>query len=541
MNLNLRTYQKDAIGKIQESLSNDKYKKIGVFMPTGSGKTVVFTAFLEHYFKNLPPSSRNSVLILSHKSDLVEQTVNFINTNTKIVASKLQGQLMPSLLSRIIVSTMQSSKDANKIERFKRYSINNDISLIIIDECHYAPVATYQQIFDLLPDAKIIGFTATPWRKRYVMSNWFDHIAYNLSLGDLIEEGVLLKPNLITISYNTGVIEERIESCIKIVSENSDKSGVIYCTTIDEANGFRNAFVSLGFNAAVITSETQKPTRNRILEEYREGKIKLLINVNVLTEGIDAPIAQYLIMPFGTNSPTVFQQRVGRLLRKHADQKDAYIYIYGDTPSIAKGFYQKILNAALKDGSKDPLKRNDVFDDLEWLQCSEEKDTQKIEWTENYCNIITKLRKKGLNDFASLLQHKKFPPKYLKNIIDFKNNIKNHTDHDGYVRVITNKQIEILESKGFSRSDVANLSIHDASSIIASIFSWENRFGEFSVKFGRFKGKHVSEIPGPYLKWLKAKNKTHPIFALIANWNKLKSIEVSNVSESSDLNQSIQT
>jgi len=532
MKLTLRPYQKDAVEKVLHKLKADDNKKIGVFMPTGSGKTVVMAEVVEQYLKE--KSGRHAVLILSHKSDLVTQTISFFEKHTDLNTGKMQGGNMPPMFSKVVISTMQSSKDANRIDRWKKYAINSDVSLIIIDECHYAPVKTYEQIFQILPEAKILGFTATPWRQRHNMSNWFDTIAYTISLGDLIEENVLLKPNLVTIKFDVGSLEERIESCLRIAKENEKRSGVVYVQTIEDAEGFRNAFISFGLNADLITSNTPKAARIKILEAYRKGDIKILINVNVLTEGIDAPIAEYLIMPFGTKSPTVFQQRVGRLLRTYKDQEEAIIYIYGDAPSIAKGTYQKILNATLKDGSKNPLKREDVFDDLEWLKAEENKDTQKIEWTQKYCNIINKLVERGKPEFATLLQFKRFPKKYLKNLAEFEDNLK-MAEVTNATRVISDKQIEILVSKGFNHSDVHSLRQADASAIIASIFSWENRYGEFTVKFGKFAGKHVSEIPGPYLGWMKRNNPQHPIFKLVAKWRKGGSI----VPESTDTEASL--
>ena len=511
-NLTLRDYQIKAVDGCYDALK--EHQKVGCVSPTGSGKTLIFIAICERYLKDNP---KKSILILSHKTDLVQQTVRMFKIYTQgIKVGILQGKYLPNPTDRIIVSTMQSAKDHERIDKFTKRAIYNDLGLIIVDECHYIPVNSYEKVFEKLDKAKILGFTATPWRTRQLMTSYFDAIGYSLSLGDLIEQKVLLQPKLIEINFEDKTDYERAESVVKICTLEIKNSGIIYVNTIDEANNYRNILLSFEFQAECITSETPKGLREDILKRFREGETKILVNVNCLTEGIDAPIAEYIVMPYGTKSPTVFQQRIGRVLRTYQDQKEARIYVYGDTPSIAKGTYTKILKAVINDGTSDPLKREDVFDELEWLLAAETKNNDKIEWTRTLCETITEMKGKGIDQFVALLTHKKFPNKYLKNFATFAKHIK--TDNGEDYSLLSQKQTDLLTKKGFDDNDISHLSRHDASAIIASIMSYENRHGEWSINFGKFAGTHIKDLPTPYLGYMASKNPRHPIFQLRKRW-----------------------
>jgi superfamily II DNA or RNA helicase len=432
----------------------------------------------------------------------------------------LQGNNIPNITDRVILSTMQSAKDHERIEKFKRRALFNDIGLIVVDECHYIPVNSYDKVFEMLPESKILGFTATPWRTRQLMTSYFDAIGYSLSLGDLVDQGVLLKPVLYEIKFDSCDDQDRIESVVKICEKEKKNSGIIYVNTIAQAEAYRNVLLSFEYKAACITSHTPKNIRDRILLEFREGTTKILVNVNCLTEGIDAPIAEYIVMPYGTKSPTVFQQRIGRVLRTYKEQKEARIYVYGDTPAIAKGTYKKILKATLNDGTSNPLKKDDIFDELEWLEAAEERNTERIEWTRTICETIQLMKGKGIDKFAALLTQKKFPDKYLKDFANFRQYMTNEGPNDR--NKISSKQTEILTEKGFKQEHLDTLTVHDASAIISSIISYENRHGEWSVNFGKHKGKHIKELPGAYLGFIASKNPRHPVFILRKKWNQYK-------------------
>jgi DNA-binding ferritin-like protein (Dps family) len=127
------------------------------------------------------------------------------------------------------------------------------------------------------------------------------------------------------------------------------------------------------------------------------------------------------------------------------------------------------------------------------------------------------MKGRGIDKFATLLTYKKFPQKYLKDFVNFKDYITTIGPKD--YKTISPKQAEVLEEKGFDKESIKDLSIHDASAIISSIIQYENRHGEWSVDFGIHKGKHIKDLPGPYLGFIANKNPYHPVFKLRKKWN----------------------
>ena len=496
-------FQRECIDSLHKSVK--KHKKTGVILPTGAGKTEVFQGFTSEYLEANP---NNTVLILSHLSLLTTQTTKRFALRTPTLGvGILQADIMPDHGDKVVISTMQSARDEPRISMWKRH-YKPKVDIVIVDEAHYLTTDSYDKALGYFPKAKVIGVTATPYREAQLMLNWFDNIAYTKSLQELIDAGFLVPPIMYqNVIDPNATPEERIANCIKIYKEKElDQPGIIYMNTIDDAKLARNAFKDAGIKCECVTSEVTGEHRDKILDDFREGNIDMLTTVNVLSAGVDLPRLQVEFMPYGTSSPTLFMQRIGRALRTHilSGKRNARIYINGDAPSIKRGVYTKLLENTLNYG--DGNRETDVFDEKDFLELIGETGTQHYDWVSGVCEIAERLESLGATSLAQLLKTKNFPNRYLKNldILKFAGQAKLAKELDDGARVNGRQQF-ILKQAGFSVDNIRKMDYNNANYFIKCITDMRkgclaDKDLKWILPSGKMTGHHVKDTHYLYRK-----------------------------------------
>ncbi|MBF0199677.1 MAG: hypothetical protein HQL32_18310, partial [Planctomycetes bacterium] len=210
------------------------------------------------------------------------------------------------------------------------------------------------------PAMKLLGLTATPFRlgHGYIFcpqcknpyANWFQKIHYRIGIEKLQSDGYLcpyqylvadgdIKEDLESVPLNsfgdyqidaleeTVIKEEHLMSAVKTLQSQAldRKSIVIFCVSISHSNRLRDLFLEHHIESAAIHSQMSIEERDDILNQFNEGGIRILTNVNVLTEGWDSPRADAVILCRPTFSPALYVQMVGRGLRLHQDKKDCLV------------------------------------------------------------------------------------------------------------------------------------------------------------------------------------------------------------------------
>ena len=228
------------------------------------------------------------------------------------------------------------------------------VSLVIIDEAHlvsHKDEGGYRKLLNELrainPNMKVVGLTATPYRLGHGLITdkpaIFDVLIEPVSLGELIEDGYLclLKSKLTKTQLEVDGVHKRggefIESELQAKVNTSDKnekivrevielagdrkSWLFFCTGVKHAEAVAATLNRLGINAATIVGETPKAERERIIENFKMGKLRALTNANVLTTGFDYPDIDLIAMMRPTMSPGLYVQMAGRGMRikSHAD------------------------------------------------------------------------------------------------------------------------------------------------------------------------------------------------------------------------------
>lgn len=352
--LELRPYQQEAVEAIYRHL-RERDDNPCVVIPTGGGKTPV----MAHVCKDAVARWKGRVMILAHVKELLEQTRGKLH----LVAPEMwmkTGVYSAGLKSRdtehpIIVAGIQSV--------YKRACELGAFDLIIIDEAHMIPPdgdGMYRTFLEdarkVNPNVRLIGLTATPFRMKSGMicepENILNHVCYEIGVKELIVQGYLCP--LITKAsrekvdtsglhvrageFVAGEVEDlmntddRVESaCQEIVEQTRNRRSVlIFAAGVGHGQNIAGVLrEKCGAQAGTVFGDTLDFERDRVLSEFKQGELKYLVNVNVLTTGFDAPNIDCVAMVRPTLSPGLYYQMVGRGFRLNPGKENCLVLDFG--------------------------------------------------------------------------------------------------------------------------------------------------------------------------------------------------------------------
>ena len=487
----LRPYQREAVGRSIVDLSI--HDRVALILPTGAGKTEVFINICQQW---LEQNRDKSILILSHLNLLTDQTrMRFHKRAPNIKTGVLQSNTRPHPLTDVVIGTMQTARIESR-SNFLEHKLKKQIGLIIIDEAHFIQVDSYKTAISYFPGAKVLGVTATPFRNNQLMTNYFQKVSFSMSLQELIEAGYLVPPKLIEMKRDSDEISDVIAQVVTVYkSQELNNRAIVFMKTKDDARLLREVFNTQGIRTEAVTADTSEDLRDEYFEKFNQGEIKVLTSVNVLTAGFDCPAISAVFMPYAVGSVTQYLQRIGRGLRPFAagGKEDCRIYCFGRTPEIKNRLFQKLQNLALNQGGK--LKKYDrLTDQLEFNDWSN-ANQEVYRWNMDCVKAIHKMKKLGMTVLSEMLDKKEFP-RYM--LADIKNILHALPDKPSSIphkeKPATEKQIALLRNKGLA---ISSISKGEASIMIGALLG-KKIDKQFVVDKGRFKGKHVSELPFKY-------------------------------------------
>lgn len=318
----LRPYQQNIILHIFDEWH--QCRNILVQMPTGTGKTHLLASVI---YDHLKEKQGQCVWIVAHRRELVEQIEE---TVARYGISKEDGRVK-------VMSIQWLSRHWNDVK-------DERPSLIVIDEAHHALAETYKELWLRYPDAKKLGMTATPCRlNRKGFTDLFEILITSDSIVDFIRQGWLSVFDYVSIHPDSEdqrliySLEKRgadgdfqvkemdsllnrrpsIKRLYESVRQYADgKKGIVYAISISHARNIAEYYKEHGMNAVAIDSKTPAKVRKQLVEDFRQGKIQVLVNVDVFSEGFDCPDVEFVQMARPTLSLAKYLQQVGRGLRK---------------------------------------------------------------------------------------------------------------------------------------------------------------------------------------------------------------------------------
>ncbi|MDA9556053.1 DEAD/DEAH box helicase [Vibrio sp.] len=352
----LRDYQQEAVKAVLNYFRHHSTPSVLV-LPTGAGKSLVIA--------ELARIARGNVLVLAHVKELVEQNHDKYESYGLTAGIYSAGLGRKDTTDSVVFASVQS------ISR-NLAAFDTPFSLLIIDECHRVSEknnSSYQKVIQHLkeinPGIKILGLTATPYRlglgwiyqyhtKGAVRSEdarFFRDCIFELPIQHLLDEFFLTPAKIIDapiLSYDFSqlkptiagkykhseldlVIEQSKRATPQIIEQirhlSSDRQGVmIFAATVRHAEEIYQLLDSN--NTAIITGDTVTNERDRIISEFKDKKIKYLVNVSVLTTGFDAPHVDLIAILRPTESISLYQQIVGRGLRLSPGKTECLVLDY---------------------------------------------------------------------------------------------------------------------------------------------------------------------------------------------------------------------
>lgn len=317
----LRPYQEAAREAIENEWASGT-KRTLLVLPTGTGKTVVFSKVAEDQVR-----AGNRVLILAHRGELLDQAADKLYRMTGLKSSiEKADQTALGTWNRVTVGSVQSLQRENRLDRFD----TNYYGTIIIDEAHHAITDGYRRIIDHFSDANVLGVTATPDRgdQRH-LGEVFESLAYEYSIVQAIKDGYLCKiiaqviPLQLDMSglktqagdYTPGSINTALDPYLEQIAEEMkkyciDRKTVVFLPLIATSKKFQVILNSKGFRAAEVNGQSED--REQVLKDFAAGKYNVICNSMLLTEGWDCPDVDCIVCLRPTKVRSLYCQMVGR-------------------------------------------------------------------------------------------------------------------------------------------------------------------------------------------------------------------------------------
>ncbi len=299
---------------------------------TGAGKTVAALGFVE-------ASQTGGVLILTHRRNLVDQ-----------FNGELRDRGYSKRVSRPLLKGEDSAKGPVTVETYQWFvrnagKISSAYTIVICDEAHTALGEKTSGAIREWTGPLFIGMTATGALIARHVTDLFPTQTSRFDLAQAARRGVIAPLRCVRISPGVGVrtiakvplrrgevdTEFDQDELAKLLDQQpfnlavanlyrtrfNGVPGVVYAAGVRHAYNLAEAFRAEGIKAQGVSGETPKRELAEILARYERGDIDVLINAQLLAEGWNSPRATVCVHLAPTASKRIYQQRVGRVTRRH--------------------------------------------------------------------------------------------------------------------------------------------------------------------------------------------------------------------------------
>jgi ATP-dependent helicase IRC3 len=324
------------------------------------------------------------MLVIAHREELLDQAADKISrANPGMMVSIEQADRYANRYSDVVIASIQTLA-ARKCTRLLRLLQHHTFRLVIVDEAHHAAAPSYRTALvhlgflppadlsesgdveaasyddvlkmeealkgwdDQAPkDRLLVGVTATPNRTDAIgLGCVFQTIAYSYGLKDAIDDGWLvpITPWVIETDSSLDAVrtshgdfnqkdlaeavnnDRRNQLAVAAWREHAENLPTIAFTVdVAHAHALARTFETAGYRARAVSGETPKDDRRQILRAYTEGRLDVITNCMVLTEGTDLPLTRCILHAKPTKSATLYEQMTGRGLRIHPGKPDCIV------------------------------------------------------------------------------------------------------------------------------------------------------------------------------------------------------------------------
>jgi superfamily II DNA or RNA helicase len=337
--MQLRPYQTAALEVVRDAYRR-KHRAVLVVMPTGTGKTVLFA--------EISRLAKGPVLVLAHRQELVEQARDKISAWCDDVVAVEMGQRREftrpdGSRPKITVASIQTLR--RRLGDMPRDAFR----IVVVDEAHHATADSYRAVLDHF-QAHLLGVTATPDRSDKVpLGEIFTDVAFDYDMRAAIKDGWLcpIRSFLVQTQVDfsgvrkvagelaTREVEDILtrdlhlaEIAEPILRERGERPAIVFAASVAHAHALTRVMNELagetGF-AAALDGTSSLERRAPVLERFRAGDVKVLVNCSLFTEGFDVPQIALVAIARPVLSRSFYAQMVGRGTRIAPGKKDLLV------------------------------------------------------------------------------------------------------------------------------------------------------------------------------------------------------------------------
>ncbi len=329
--MKLRPYQEAAKTAVLQEWEKGN-KKTLLVLPTGTGKTIVFSKIIEDRVR-----TGDRVLVLAHRGELLDQAADKLAKSTGLMtATEKAEQTSLDSWFRVVVGSVQTLMREKRLSQFDPGYFNT----IVVDEAHHCISDGYQRVLQYFNQANVLGVTATPDRGDMKnLGSYFESLAYEYTLPKAIKEGFLSPIKALTIplkldltgvgqqagDFKTADLGNALDPYLHQIAEEmvqhcKDRKTVVFLPLIRTSQKFRDILEEKGFRAAEVNGGSED--RAEVLADFEAGKYDVLCNSMLLTEGWDCPSVDCIVVLRPTKVRSLYSQMVGRGTRLHPGKED---------------------------------------------------------------------------------------------------------------------------------------------------------------------------------------------------------------------------
>jgi DNA repair protein RadD len=346
--MKLRDYQREAVDAVGRALRAGVRAPL-VVAPTGSGKSAILGQICRDFAE-----MGARILVATHRKELIAQDERAIlriwpegTGRVGVYSAGLNRREMRT----VTVAGVQSVA--------RRVRALGHVDVVIIDEAHLVSPKADTQYGKLLaglretnPDLCVIGLTATPYRLGQGLltqgdGKIFESVAYTVDVKRLIANGYLSP--LVSSKVSTKIdldgvrtsggdyvladlelaadVDSITEAVARDIAETKRRHIIVFGVSVEHASRLRNAIQMQGISCETVVGET--PNRDRILAEFKAGRLQCVTSCDVLTTGFDSQNVNCVAMVRATLSPSLYVQCLGRGMRVAEGKTDCIVLDYG--------------------------------------------------------------------------------------------------------------------------------------------------------------------------------------------------------------------
>lgn len=336
----VREYQLDAWGSVWAARQAGA-KSALIHLATGLGKTSVgvfdVMKFTEEF--KVANGREPKILFTCHKNEILEQAAERFRAFMPSASQGFYNGDSKDKDAQITFATLQSLyADLGSFTP-------HDYDYIIDDEVHHAKADTFDQVVRYFNPAFRLGLTATPNRKdEKDIRELYGEEVYSKGLPEALAEGLLASPDyhivfddavkeamqsgfeapslralaeLFDVQPRNEIIAKNIkEEMARIGLEFGEVKTIVFCQNIEHAEEMAELLGGKAYH-----SEAPRSERRDTFEEFKNGGLQVITTRDMFNEGVDIPDARLLVFLRSTSSQTIFEQQLGRGLRKHAGKE----------------------------------------------------------------------------------------------------------------------------------------------------------------------------------------------------------------------------